>query len=56
MERKPPDHLYMLMLFTRQLLSEDVKKLPRDEQLYVYQHIAELDGYLTLNAPTDRMQ
>lgn len=53
--RNQPDHLYQLMLFTRQLLSEDVKKLPQDERLLVEQHIQELDGYLTLNAPTNQV-
>lgn len=51
--RNPPDHLYQLMLFTRAQLAEDVKKLSPNEQLFVKQHIAELDGYLTLHAPTN---
>lgn len=50
---KQRDHLYQLMLFTRATLSEDIKKLPREEQIYMEQYIAELDGYLTLEAPTD---
>jgi len=56
--RKTPDELnknLQMMLAVRFDLSQQVAKLPRHQALMLHQHIAELDGYLTLQAPTDKV-
>lgn len=52
---KEQDKLLQLMLVTRYDLSQAVRLLPRHERLQVEQKIAEIDGYLTLQAPTDKV-
>lgn len=55
MKKDEQEFRLQLMLLTRYQLGEDLPKLSHHDRVMVAQHIAELDGYLTLQAPTDKV-